>query len=376
MDPRYMHPGIAGIWSRKRQLRLWAQVECAWMAQLDTKAAYDARCRPVPTPEELADLESVRHHEFVAFLELWSDRFETEEARRWVHYGLTSSDVIDAATALQIKNSHALIAALGDQLLIALRGAEEKSGTLLQVGRTHGQHAQPRLLSVGLQSLFWTVQRWTRRLALAIPDALEVDFSGPTGGRESLNPRAVGLALESLGLHRAIASTQIVPRDSWVHWLQIVSNLTTACAAIAHQYWLWAQSEVGEVEVLNGAGSSAMPHKVGNPHVAENVQGLARLSRGLISTVAESMIQSGDRDLIHSSVERVAIPDVLHLAATALTRTISIVTDYQFAPERVEANLVAALEQRVDSAIRTADLVREGYSRDEAISTTRNEESK
>jgi adenylosuccinate lyase len=218
------------------------------------------------------------------------------------------------------------------------------------------------------------VQRQLQRMSLALPDATEVDFSGPTGGREGLDRGQVARALESLGLRRTIASTQIVPRDSWVHWFHTAAGFAGICEAIAEQYWLWAQSEISEVEVVNGAGSSAMPHKRGNPHRAENVMGLARLVRGMLAPMAESVVQRGDRDLAHNSVERVLLPDMAHLVATMLQRTVEIVSDYQIAPEYIEGNLVAALDAGIDSAIRTASLVREGYSRQDAITATRKEQ--
>lgn len=374
MDSRYQHPGVAGIWNRQRQIHLWVRVELAWMEQISEIAAAQASSVSAPKAVEVASREIETNHEFVAFLDVWTDRFtDMPEAQRWVHYGLTSSDVIDAATAIQLRDSHHLLAALASELVVALREASERVGTMLQVGRTHGQHAQPRLLAVPLDTLSWMLQRTARRLALAYPDILEVDLSGPTGGRDGLDPNAVGWALDTLGLTRSICSTQIVPRDSWVHWAQGVANLATVCEAIADQYWLWAQTEIGEVEVLRGAGSSAMPHKLGNPHVAENVRGLARMARSMSFALSESIVQRGDRDLAHSSVERVMIPDLVHLVATAMVRTAEIVENYQFAPERIEANLVSALGESVDSALQTMKYVRGGETRTDAIARTREE---
>jgi adenylosuccinate lyase len=134
-----------------------------------------------------------------------------------------------------------------------------------------------------------------------------------------------------------------------------------------------AQSEVGEVEVTNGAGSSAMPHKRGNPHAAENIRGLGRMARAMLAPLAEGMVQRGDRDLAHSSVERVLLPDLAHLAATALKRTIAITQDYQYAPERIRANLATALHARVDSALAVSQQVEAGTTRHDAIENTRKE---
>lgn len=373
MDPRYQHDGIRGIWSRARQLQLWRQVELAWMTQLDDIGWMDAQAAPPAYPDQVDIMEEQTRHEFVAFLEVWTAGFKTDEARRWVHYGLTSSDVIDTATALQIRDTNLVIVTLVTDLQQVLQEAIERDGSLMQVGRTHGQQAQPRLLSTPLSTMFWMLQRASQRLNMAMVDAMEVDFSGPTGGRSHLDARAVGRALDTLGLHRSIVSTQIVPRDSWAHYFQTAASLVSVCEAIAEQYWLWSQTEISEVEVTRGAGSSAMPHKRGNPHRAENVMGLGRLARAMLAPLAESVVQRGDRDLAHSSVERVLFPDLSHLIATALQRTIEIITDYQFAPEYIEGNLVAALDAGIDSANRTAALVREGWTRADAMNTTREE---
>lgn len=375
MIERYEDRAVSLIWSRQRQLNLWAEVELAWLAQIDEIAWTDARNVGVPTAEQVAEREREVRHEFVAFLDCWSDRFRSDAAQRWVHYGLTSSDVIDTATAIQLKDSHAHLRELADELLHALAGTSDELGDLVQVGRTHGQWAQPRTARTPIRALLLMLNRATRRMAEAGADLIEGDFSGATGGRDLIDSAKVTAALGNLGLSRALASTQILPRDAWVHWAHCVSQLLTVCEAIANHYWMLAQSEVGEVEVVNGAGSSAMPHKRGNPHLAENVVGLARLARGLASTLDCSIVQRGDRDLAHSSVERVALPDLVHLAATAIKRTIAITTDYQYAPERIEANLVSALHEKADSAIHAARLVEAGASRRDAINTTRLEQS-
>lgn len=373
MITRYSDATIDHIWSRRNQLNLWTEVERAWMRQLSEVAWIDACSAMAPRPQEVEEREQYTRHEFVAFLDVWSDRFSSDEAQRWVHYGLTSSDVIDTATAIQLYESHTYLQNLANELLGELEKVTTLLGGMLQVGRTHGQWAQPRQAKNPMFVLWLMAFRQASRMTMAGAELRESDFSGATGGRELANDDAVHAALDSLGLRRAMGSTQILPRDGWVHWAHTVAGLVTVCEAIADHYWHLAQSEVGEVEVVNGAGSSAMPHKRGNPHLAENVRGLARLARGLSSTLDESMVQRGDRDLAHNSVERVALPDLIHLAATALKRTIAITHDYQYAPERVEANLTEALNVRVDSALVQAGLVEAGASRRDAIEETRKE---
>jgi adenylosuccinate lyase len=373
MISRYEDNRIATFWSRSAQVALWARIEMAWMQELSSLGYVALRDTAIPTAREVQERERTTHHEFVAFLDVWEERLDSEEAKRWLHFGLTSSDVIDTATVMQLNSSHTVIAALARELRDALWISTDPIRGTQQVGRTHGQWAQPRDAKLPVFALWDMLSRQIGRVLHASADLSMADFSGPTGGRNHLDADKVVRAMKTLNLRRASSSTQILPRDSWVAWATAVVGLVTVCEAIAEHYWHLAQSEVGEVEVVNGAGSSAMPHKRGNPHLAENVMGLGRMARAMLAPLAESMIQRGDRDLAHSSVERVLLPDLCHLAATALKRTVAITTDYQYAPERIRANLVKALHERVDSALAVSELVESGSTRRDAIENTRKE---
>lgn len=370
MDPRYEHPPIRTIWNRAQQLLLWYRVECAWMDQLNVKGRAQVELEfPAEAFDvnEHAEYERRHRHEFVAFLCQWTDKLpkDAQEARRWLHYGLTSSDVIDTATAIQLRYTNQTLDGLINGLKEALFSAAERVAGLEQVGRTHGQWAEPRSAQTPLRALDTALRRQQHRLDGAAHDLLLADFSGPTGGRDGLDDSAVRNALNQLGLRRAPGSTQIVPRDSLAHWGHAVAGLTTICAAIADHYWMLAQSGIGEVRVAGGSPSSAMPHK-NNPHDAENVIGLARLARGLASTLDESIVQRGDRDLAHSSVERVAVPDLAHLAATALTRTARLVQEWRYEEIAVRDNLNEAVANGARSSQAVRAMVQRGSTRDQA----------
>lgn len=366
MISRYEHEEMAQIWARSRQIELWAEVERAWIRAHDSAAGLDAAAVRAPYPDEVAEAERRTRHEFVAFLEVWGEKFLSGQAARWLHFGLTSSDVIDTATALQLVSSNHLIVGEAERLGKALSAVLQEMHDFEQVGRTHGQWAQPRTAWYPLFTLLSMVDRQRSRVKHAGFDLAYADLSGPTGDRYYTDPAKVEVVLAELGLSRIVASTQILPRDGWAHWAHTVAGLVTVCEAIADHYWLLAQSGIDEVTVGQPSGSSAMPHKR-NPALAENVRGLARMARHFASMLDESMVQRGDRDLAHSSVERVALPDLCHLAMTAIGRTIEIVQTYTYNPEIIRGNLHAAEAHGARSAERVSERILAGASREDAM---------
>lgn len=374
MIPRYCHPDMNWIWTESARLDHWRQVELAWLRQMSPNGYDQVKDVPTPSASAVAFHEAETRHEFTAFLAAWQDQWDedTPNARQWVHFGLTSSDVIDTATAMQLTQSNSILIRLVRELRKALNERYTELYQLEQVGRTHGQWAQPRSAANPIQNLGMMLHRQEIRLRIAGDDLPVGDFSGPTGGRQNLSGASVGLALRDLGLIRELASTQILPRDSWVHWAHIAANTVTVCEAIADHYWFLAQSEVGEVTVGQPSPSSAMPHKR-NPALAENVRGLGRMARHYASMLDESIVQRGDRDLAHSSVERIALPDLCHLAATALERTTTIVQTYEYDTEQVEAWLRGAeMTGDARSHERVTKNVLAGMSREEAMNSKEN----
>jgi adenylosuccinate lyase len=361
---------MEAIWDRQMQIILWRNVELAWLRQISPEAATALEADgsdDYPAVEFVDDAETRTRHEFTAFLHAWVEGWSEQPlARRWVHFGLTSSDVIDTATALQLVRANNLILTAGETLAMALSKVLQEMPDFEQVGRTHGQWAQPRTAWFPLFTLLSMLDRQRSRVKHASFDLAYADLSGPTGDRYHTDPEKVVMALGSLGLSRMVASTQILPRDGWIHWAHTVSALVTVCETIADHYWLLAQSGIDEVTVGHPSPSSAMPHKR-NPHLAENVRGLARMARHFASMLDESIVQRGDRDLAHSSVERVALPDLCHLAMTALRRTTEIVETYRYNPEIVRGNLLAAETAGARSAEKVSERILAGQSRAEAM---------
>jgi adenylosuccinate lyase len=372
---RYEQPDIRDIFDQFGRFDWWRSVETVWLAQASTVAAEFAAKVPWLHPLVVEGREAHTRHEFTAFLEVWVEegrRFADEhpdeavgqaEFEQWLHFGLTSSDVIDTALAMQINHGTEVLDQLAHRLGQHLMVVVEDLGDEEQLGRTHGQAALPRPAAHPLLVFGGMLARQRDRLTAAVvPGKLQ----GPVGTHEGFTRAQELDALHQLGVEADTHCTQIVPRDHLVAWAHAVSGLVTLCEAIADHYWFLAQSGIGEVTVGEAAPSSSMPHKR-NPAVAENVRGLGRLARALAGTIDEGMVQRGDRDLAHSSVERVAIPDLAHLAATALERTARIVALWKFNPLRMKGNLDRGVVAGANSALHVQAKVRAGSSREDAM---------
>jgi len=366
---RYCDPEISLVFNRDAEVARWARVEMAVLEQVYPDGAQRLSQARIPTGYQVDQREQAVGHEFQAFLDVWRDwAGQDDKVNRLLHYGLTSSDVIDCgqALALEAANSHLF------RLAFAVRSELAKvcafHTDFLQIGRTHGRYAVPRRgdsvwransLMFGRQWDRWSDSRW---------DLGAVDLSGPVGARTVLHDGIVLAALEQLGLHRVGWSTQIVPRDSLAHWAATLAGLCTVCENVALQVRLLAQSGVDEVQERSSTervGSSSMPHKR-NPILAENICGLARMARTAAEPIQLSMLQWHDRDLTHSSVERVVVPDLCHLAATILQRTTRLLADLEFDRERIRENLEQADREGSSSASQMDALIQSGMPREQA----------
>lgn len=339
MIPRYEDPTIATVCSDQARCDRWAGVElCALATRTGaTEEVLDALYERRPNPRGVRQQELETGHEMIAFLLAWKKNIQHYEADSNVlamagqlHAQLTSSDVQDTVMALELRDISHRVVSLIAQLLQALAGPS--SSEQPQIARTHGQWAVVR--TVGH---FWEVQRQT---LLRIQDRFDEARAGIVRGKMSGPVGTSGLSNEDqarvmsgLRLH-AVASTQIVPRDGLSHWAHVMSDLATHCESIATAVWLLAQSEIREVQEGTRVGSSSMPHKR-NPVASENIRGLARMARSRAQELQLGMVQFGDHDLAHSSVERVAIPDLAHLVCTALNRTTALMRDLTWDYDRM-----------------------------------------
>jgi adenylosuccinate lyase len=340
---------MAAIWSDQRTLALWREVELAvleaWThagaATAATLAA--ARAVPTPSPREVAEEERRTRHDVVAFVNVWTAPMPAAVAR-WVHRGVTSSDIVDTATGLRLAQVSDLLVTAADRLVAVLRDHALAHQRTVQVGRTHGQHAAPTVWGLRVADFAFAVARCRDRLAEARGSVAVAKISGPVGSYAGLGPDLEQRVAGTLRLLPSPVSTQVVMRDSIAHWMSCLALLASVCEAIALEVRHGARSEVAELaeSFRDGqAGSSVMPHKR-NPVTAEKICGLARVVRGYVNPVMEGVALWHQRDISHSSVERVCLPDASAILEHLLRSTAELVTDLVVDSDRMRANLAAA----------------------------------
>ena len=363
---------MASIWSDEGKLRAWLDVElaatAAW-AELGVVPAEAARAlrdgAAVPSSERVAELEATLHHDTAAFVDAVAEQLGEEG--RWFHYGLTSSDVVDTALALQIRDAGALVLDGIDRALAAVVARAEQHRLTLQIGRTHGVHAEPTTFGLKLAGWAFELDRDRRRVARALDGMRVGKLSGAVGTYAATDPELERLACERLGLEPAPTSTQILQRDRHAELLAALAVVASSLDKFALEIRHLARTEVAEVQEPFGRGqkgSSAMPHKR-NPVVAERICGLARVVRGAAVVGLENVALWHERDISHSSAERVVVPDAFLAVDYMLDRFTWLVEGLVVREERMRRNLEGShylfFSQRVLLA-----LVEAGVSRDEA----------
>jgi adenylosuccinate lyase len=343
---RYSRPEMSRIWSEEGKLARWLDVELAaldgWAAvgalPGDDVAAVRAHAR-VPTPERVAEIERTTDHDTAAFVDAVTEQLGPEG--RWVHFGLTSSDVVDTALALQIRDAGALILSGVDGALEAVvRRAEEHRGSIC-IGRSHGIHAEPTTFGWKLAGWAFELGRARTRLVNALEANRVGQLSGTVGTYAQLDPEVERIACERLGLEPDPVSTQVIARDRHAELLSALALCATSLDRFATEIRHLARTEVREVEEPFAAGmkgSSAMPHKR-NPKVAERISGLARVVRSAALVGFENVALWHERDISHSSAERVVIPDAFLALDYMLDRFTWIVDGLVVHPERMLRNL-------------------------------------
>jgi adenylosuccinate lyase len=346
---RYARPEMRRIWSEEGKLAGWFEVELAaldgWVEASAIPAADVAAIRAgatVPTPERVAEIELTTDHDLAAFVDAVQEQLGPEG--RWVHYGLTSSDVVDTALALQIREAGALMLREIDRATAAVvRRAEEHRGTVC-IGRSHGIHAEPTTFGWKLAGWAFELDRGRSRLERALEGCRVGQLSGTVGTYAAIDPMVERIACERLGLEPDPVSTQVIARDRHADLLCALALCATSLDRFATEIRHLARTEVREVEEPFAAGmkgSSAMPHKR-NPKVAERICGLARIVRAAAVVGLENMPLWHERDISHSSAERVAIPDAFLALDYMLDRFAWIVDGLVVSPERMRRNLWAS----------------------------------
>ena len=363
---------MARIWSDEGKLAAWLEVElaatAAWaelgVVPIAAAQALEERAEP-PTPERVAELEATLQHDTAAFVDAVAERLGDEG--RWLHYGLTSSDVVDTALALQVRDAGALISEGISRALAVVVARAEQHRLTPQIGRTHGMHAEPTTFGLKLAGWAFELDRSRKRVARALEGMRVGKFSGVVGTYATTDPELERIACERLGLDPAPTSTQILQRDRHAELLAalalVASTLDKFCVEIRHL----ARTEVAEVQEPFGRGqkgSSAMPHKR-NPVVAERICGLARVVRAASIVGFENVALWHERDISHSSAERVVLPDAFLALDYMLDRFTWLVEGLVVRDERMRRNLEAGHYLFFSQRVLTA-LVESGLSRDDA----------
>jgi adenylosuccinate lyase len=346
---RYSRPEMSRIWSEEGKLVRWFEVELAALdgwAEVgavppDDVAAIRAGA-VVPSAERVAEIEETTDHDLAAFVDAVAEQLGP--VGRWVHYGLTSSDVVDTALALQLRDAGELVLRGIDRALAAvIRRAEEHRGTVC-IGRSHGIHAEPTTFGWKLAGWAFELDRARTRLEHALAVCRVGQLSGTVGTYAAIDPEVERIACERLGLDPDPVSTQVIARDRHAELLSALALCATSLDRFATEIRHLARTEVREAEEPFAAGmkgSSAMPHKR-NPKVAERICGLARIVRAAALVGFENVPLWHERDISHSSAERVVIPDAFLALDYMLDRFTWIVDGLVVYPERMERNLWAS----------------------------------
>jgi adenylosuccinate lyase len=363
---------MARLWTDEARLAWWLEVELAaldgWAEVGAVPADAVARIREraaAPTPERVAEIERETNHDVAAFVDAVAEGLG--EDGRWFHFGLTSSDVLDTALALQIREAGVLLREGVDRALAAVLSRADEHKDTLTIGRTHGIHAEPTTFGVKLAGWAFELDRGRTRLDRALETMRVGKLSGAVGTYAAVDPEVERIACERLGLEPDPLSTQVVARDRHAELVAAMAGLAASIERFALEIRHLARTEVGEVAEPFGRGqkgSSAMPHKR-NPITAERLCGLARLVRAAVVPALENVALWHERDISHSSVERVLLPDSFLALDYMLDRFVWLVDGLVVDAERMGENLRSTGGVYFSQRLLLA-LVESGLQRDEA----------
>lgn len=347
MIDRYTRPAMGKVWSLENQYQAWLEVEIAadeaWaelgkipasdVAKIRENAKFDV--------DRIAEIEAVTHHDVVAFTRDVSESLGAE--RKWVHYGLTSTDVVDTAQGYRLKQANAIIRQDLQDLRATLAQQAKKYKYTVEMGRTHGVHAEPTTFGLKIARWYSEINRDIERFEHATAGVEAGKISGAVGTFANIPPFVEEFVCKQLGLRAQEISTQVLPRDLHAEYIASLALIATSVEVFATEIRGLQKSETHEVEEFfnkGQKGSSAMPHKR-NPIGSENVTGLARVIRGHMMTAYEDVPLWHERDISHSSAERIILPDTTILVDYILTRINKIIKTLTVFPERMKQNMDA-----------------------------------
>lgn len=371
MIDRYTLPEMGAIWADERRWQVFQEVEAlateAWekLGLVPVGVADRIRHATTPSPAAIAERERITHHDLAAFVDLLSEH--TGPGGEWVHYGLTSSDVIDTAQgAIMAEAADEMLTVTAELLTTIKRRAQEHRDSVM-VGRTHGIWAEPTSFGLKLAGWAFEVERSLMRLQATRSTVAVGKISGAVGTYAHVPPEVEAHVCDGLGLHPESASTQVTARDRHAEYLSTLALLGASLERFATEIRHLQRSEVREVSEAFGdgqKGSSAMPHKK-NPVKSENVTGLARLLRGYAQVGLENVALWHERDISHSAPERVILPDASIVAHFAVVRFTDVVDNLVVDTDRMLQNLDST-NGLVFSQKVLLKLVESGMSRDDA----------
>ena len=371
MIPRYSLPEMSAVWSEERRLQLWQEIEAlateAWEKEGVAPPGTGAAIRRAPPVDAAAwkAREAETGHDLAAFVDVLAGSMTT--GGHWVHYGLTSSDVIDTANGVLMTEAADLLLGRVTALFEVVKRRASQHQDSVMVGRTHGVWAEPTTFGLKVATWAFELARAHRRLTQARATVAVGKLSGAVGTYGAVPPAVEGYVTSALGLGVEPASSQVTHRDRHAEYVATLALIGGTLERMATEIRHLARSEVREVREAFGRtqkGSSAMPHKR-NPIGSENITGLARLLRGYAQAALESTALWHERDISHSSVERVVLPDACLVLDFALARMTSIVDRLEVDTGRMAANLTATGGLVYSQQVLLA-LVAAGLSRDEA----------
>jgi adenylosuccinate lyase len=374
MIPRYSRPEMTALWSPETRFRIWFEIEAhaldamAEIGMVPKKAARLVRekgARATFDPARIDAIEREVKHDVIAFLTHLAELVGPEA--RYVHQGLTSSDILDTCFNLQLVRAADLLMADVDALLAALKRRAFEHRTTITVGRSHGIHAEPTTFGVKLAFAYAEFARARRRLHAAREEVAVAAISGAVGTFANIDPRVEEHVARALGLRPEAVSTQVIPRDRHAMYFATLGVVASSAERLATEIRHLQRTEVREVEEYfspGQKGSSAMPHKR-NPVLTENVTGLARLVRSMALPAMEDVVLWHERDISHSSVERVIGPDATIALDFALHRLVGVIDKLVVYPEAMRVNL-DRLGGLVNSQRVLLALTQKGVSREDA----------
>ena len=346
MIDRYSRAEMVAIWSEESMYKLWLDIELAVcqayrdLGKIPKNSIERIKEKASFNINRIQELEKQIHHDLIAFLTCVSESIESDDSR-FLHLGLTSSDVKDTALSLMIKNAGALLDKGLDELLDNLKNLALTHKNTVCIGRSHGVHAEPTTFGLKILGFYDDIRRAKKHLKVSVDENSVGMFSGAVGTYANLDPQIEKIACDVLGLKPAPITTQVISRDRHAQFMSALAILASVIERLAIEIRHLQRTEVLEVEepfYSNQKGSSAMPHKR-NPWRSENISGLARVVRSFTSLACENILLWHERDISHSSAERIALPDASILVDFIIHRMSQIIKGLNVYPETMLANL-------------------------------------